>query len=119
MSTNRLIIVLGRNYKIPNVVAERTSRVRSVDVTLIPNVDEAVQMYTDAGGTITQECSFGIDPLAAHQNLKNRREAHFSQMIGSFTGVYNNVISGDGSLLQSAILLFFNTTTELAIPLNN
>ena len=88
-------------------------------MTLIPNVDEAVQMYTDAGGTITQECSFGIDPLAAHQNLKNRREAHFSQMIGSFTGVYNNVISGDGSLLQSAILLFFNTTTELAIPLNH
>ena len=78
-------------------------------------------MYTDAcaGGTITQECSFGIDPLAADENLKHRREEHFSQMIGSFTGVYNNVISGDGSLLQSAILLFFNTTSELATQLNN
>ncbi len=59
------------------------------------------------------------DPLAADENLKNRREEHFSQMIGSFTGVHNNIISGDGSLLQSAILLFFNTTSELATQLNN
>ena len=80
-----MIFILGRNYKVPDVVAETTSRVRSVDATVVPNVDEAVQMYTDAcaGGTITQECSFGIDPLAADENLKSRREEHFSQMIGS------------------------------------
>lgn len=100
-------------------MAQRTCRVRPIDAALIPNVDEVVQMYTDAGGTITLESSFGSDPLAGDENLKSMREQRFSQVIGSFTSVYNNVISGDGSLLQSAILFFINTTTELVAERNN
>ena len=51
-------------------MAQRTSRARMVDPTVLPSVDEAVQMYTTAGGTITRECCFGFDPLAADENLK-------------------------------------------------
>ena len=99
-------------------MAQRASRARMVDPTVIPSVDEAVQMYTTAGGMITRECCFGFDPLAADENLKNQPEQLLQQDIGLFTDVFNNVISGDGALLQSAILHFFNTTTELATQLN-
>ena len=63
------------------MVAQQTSRVRLLDPTIIPNVDEVAAMYSNAGGTITCESSLGVDPLASDSNLICRREEIFSQYI--------------------------------------
>lgn len=81
---------------------------------VVPEVDLAVQMYINAGGTITPETSFGFDPLAGDENRMRRRENHLVQSVGSYPDIFNNIISGDGSLMEAAILLFFNTTVHLA-----
>jgi hypothetical protein len=109
-----LIFLSGVNSKVPNVVAQRTSQVRVLDPEVVPSVDEAVQMYLHAGGTITPESTFGVDPLANYDNLIRRREQLFSQNIGSFTNIFNNVISGDGTLMETALFFFFNTTVNLS-----
>ena len=85
-----------------------------LDPAVVPSVDEAVEMYIQAGGSITLESSFGVDPLANDENLIRRRELHFSQNIGSFADIFNNIVSGDRTLMETAILLFFNTTVNLS-----
>ena len=56
-------LVSGINRKIPNEVAQRTTRVRLLDPAVVPSVNEATEMYTRQGGTITTESTFGVDLL--------------------------------------------------------
>ena len=44
---------------------------------MMPSIEDAMQMYTNAGGTITRDSSFGIDPLASSDALINQRETEF------------------------------------------
>ena len=104
----------GRNDRIPDIIAQRTSKVNPVHPTIIPSVDNAVQMYTAAGGTITRECSFGIDPLANDGIRTHRRDIEFTRDNPPFHEIYSNVINGDGSLMKSAVLSFINITTNLS-----
>ena len=64
----------------PHVVARATRRIRRpLTPTIVPSVQNAIQMYTNAGGVLTSECSFGNDPLADDWALRNRRDAEFAQ----------------------------------------
>ena len=67
----------GNCDQIPDVVSQRTSRVHSVNQPMIPSMEDAVQMYTDAGGQITHYLPFGIDPLASSDTLINQCETEF------------------------------------------
>ena len=70
-------------------------------------------MYTNAGGVLTSECSFGNDPLADDGALRNRRDAEFVQNNPSFSHIFENVIIGNGALMETAILSFINITRYL------
>ena len=50
---------------------------------LVPSVEDAIQMYTDAGGTITLNSSFGVDPLASSDALINQRETVGKLVVGA------------------------------------
>ncbi|XP_028517065.1 uncharacterized protein LOC110246379 [Exaiptasia diaphana] len=104
----------GRNNRIPNIVANNTNRLNPVDDSLVPTADEAVSLYSAAGGRITTDCQFGIDPLAEDETLVRRREQHFSRNNSSFSEIYNNVVSGNGSFLEQAILDFISLTRHIA-----
>lgn len=71
-------------------------------------------MYTNAGGVLTPECSFGNDPLADDEALRNRRDAEFAQNNPSFPQIFQNVISGNGALMESVILSFIDITRYLS-----
>ena len=90
-----------------------------VNPSLVPSVEDAIQMYTDAGGTITLNSSFGVDPLASSDALINQRETEFTQNNPSFDDIYSNVINGDGSLMAAAVLSFINITRNLVPGLLN
>ena len=85
-----------------------------VNPSLVPSVEDAIQMYTDGGGTITRNSSFGIDPLASSDALINQRETEFTQNNPTFDDIYSNVINGDGSFMVAAVLSFINITRNLA-----
>lgn len=104
----------GRNNRIPNIVANNTNRLNPVDDILVPTADEAVCLYTAAGGQITTECHFGVDPLAGNEMLVRRREEEFLRNNSSFPEIYNNVVSGNGSFLEQAIVQFISLTRHLA-----
>ena len=92
------------------MVAQRTSRVHPLNSAMIPSVEDAIQMYTDAGGTITRDSSFGIDPLASSDALINQRETEFIRDNPTFDEIYSNIINGDGSLMVRAVLSLINVT---------
>ena len=81
---------------------------------MIQSVEDALQMYTDARGTITRVSSFGIDPLASSDELVNQRETEFIRDNPTFDEIYSNVINGDGSSMVSAVLSFINITRSLS-----
>ena len=62
----------------------------------------------------TSECSFGNDPLADDGALRNRREAEFVQNNPSFSQIFENVIIGNGALMETTILSFINITRYLS-----
>ena len=112
--TTLFFISKGNCDRIPDVVAQRTSRVHSINSAMIPSVEDAVQMYTDAGGNITRDSSFGIDPFVSSDALINQRETEFIRDNPTFDEIYSNTINGDGSLMVSAVLSFINITRNLS-----
>ena len=96
------------------MVAQRTSRVHPLNSAMIPSVEDAIQMYTDAGGTLTRDSSFGIDPLASSDALINLRETEFIRDNPTFDEIYSNIINGDGSLMVRAVLSLINVTRNLS-----
>ena len=81
---------------------------------MIPTVEDAIQMYTNAGGTITRDSSFGIDPLASRGALINQREREFTRNNPSFNEIYSNIMNGDRSLMVSAVLSLIDNTRNLS-----
>lgn len=67
-----LLYFLGKDSQIPDVVARATRRVCPLTPTIVPSVQDAIQVYTNAGGVLTSECSFGNNPLADDGALRNR-----------------------------------------------
>ncbi|XP_067030871.1 uncharacterized protein [Acropora muricata] len=104
----------GKDNRIPDVVARATRRIRPLTPTIVPSVQDAMQMYTNAGGVLTSECSFGNDPLAHDGALRNRRDAEFVRNNPSFSQIFENVIIGNGALMETAILSFINITRYLS-----
>ena len=77
-----------------------------VTLSLVPSVEDATQMYTDAGGTITLNSSqffFGVDPLASSDALINQSEIEFTQNNPTIDDIYSNAINGDGSFMVTAV----------------
>ena len=74
-----------------------------VTLSLVPSVEDATQMYTDAGGTITLNSSFGVDPLASSDTLINQSEIEFTQNNPTIDDIYSNVVNGDGSFMVTAV----------------
>lgn len=105
---------LGKDNRIPDVVAGATKRIRPLTPTIVPSVQDAIQMYTSAGGVLTSECSFGNDPLADDGALRSRHDTEFVQNNPSFSQIFENVIIGNGALMETAILSFINITRYLS-----
>ena len=109
-----LLYFLGKDNRIPDVVARATRRIRPLTPTIVPSVQNAIQMYTNAGGVLTSECSFGNDPLADDWALRNRSDVEFAQNNPSFSQIFENVIIGNGALMETAILSFINIARYLS-----
>jgi len=76
----------------------------------VPTTDDVLTLYTQAGGQITTDYSFGMDPLAANGILLRRREEQFTQSNPSFIEIYNKVINGNSWLMKQAIISFISIT---------
>lgn len=108
-------ILLGSG--IPSqIAAVGDSGITILPLAVIPEAEEAAEMYCAQGGRLHFECDFGIDPLAERNDLVVLRDQWLSSVIPPSSDTFSNVVSGDGSLLKRSILTCIELTlrfTEL------
>ena len=82
-----------------------------VDGNVVPTVEAAVQMFR---GDLTQEHSFGRDPLAADISKADAREREFTKYFPSFKVLFNEIANTNYNPFQDAVLYFLRLTDYLA-----
>lgn len=98
---------------IPNVLMRSDSRSKQIDPQLLPSMRAAIEQYSDQGGTISEPCSFGRDPLESSDVKKGIRYQTFCSRY-SFKSLFCDVSSGCGSSYKEALLYFIDITYRLA-----
>ena len=68
-------------------------------------MDIAADEYEQVlGRSLSDFSPFGSDPLKDRIDLVQLRNRHFLTAVGSYKVIFTNVISGNGVMLQQAIL---------------
>lgn len=103
----------GMRRGVPNVLMELDNRTRKIHPQLLPSTTTAIQQYSLNGGTISNPCWFGVDPLQNnHTKMMIRHEA-FSPRY-SFKSLFCDVSSGCGSSFSGALKFLIDVTFRLA-----
>lgn len=97
---------------IPNNVMNLDNRVKTIDPQLLPSARVAVEQYITSGGTISEPCSFGIDPLEDDEVKKNLRVETFCSRY-SFMSLFCEVSNGCGSSFSDSLKFLIDITYRL------
>ena len=92
---------------IPNRMMNLDNRTRKIDLSLLPESDEAVQLYP---GIISPPCNFGVDPLHSDDSKKNIRLEVFCSRY-SFELLFSEV--SNGSIFHLYMLYYFLLTQPI------
>lgn len=93
---------------IPNDVFRNNNRVTNVDMTYLPSVSQAIQMYSsETGGRISKESGFGEDPLKDDLAKSEIRRQSFMAAYPSFNDIFSKVVNCNSVTFRNA-LLFYN-----------
>jgi hypothetical protein len=98
---------------IPNVLMRLDNRSKKIDPQLLPSVRAAIEEYSDHGGTISEPCSFGTDPLGSNDVKKGIRYQTFCSRY-SFKSLFCDVSNGCGSSFKEALCYLIDVTYRLA-----
>ena len=103
----------GAARGIPNVRMGRDNRARRIPATLLPDPQQAVQMYRDSGGSLTDPAPYGSDPLAENDHKRQIREQSFGERF-SLETVFHKLVNGDYSPFREAVLFYIDVTRRLS-----
>ena len=97
---------------IPDVVMRRENRVQRV-VGSLPSPAEAIRLYEE-GRQISDEASFGEDPLYGDVNKSTIRQQSFSTSYPSFDPIFHQLVNSDASLFTNGWKFFVDITYRLS-----
>ena len=96
----------GNRGGIPNNLAASFYQVGQISLANIPTTDSAVQYF---GGHLTHKTPvFGNDPLVDYPHLQELLERYFMQLYSCLDDIFQDVLHGNGVVLQEAILFFID-----------
>ena len=105
---HNVCFVLGRG--IPNLLSHENCHTSCVPSSVLPSLDDAIRSYESRGGYLTSESSFGIDPLAGHQDLQNSRQRAMDASLPNPVDLFGYVVNGcDGPFSQSLMFMIDKT----------
>ena len=78
----------GASGGVPNVLASSRNNVTSIPRCQIPTTDQAIHLFTNNGGYLTPESSFGQDPLQRFPPLQKLHERDFCNRFPSTAHVF-------------------------------
>ena len=100
-------------HGIPNVLQDQHNGTIQMHPTEILPMDEAVGLYRQQGGELTDPHPFGEDPLETDPLLKEQRDYEFQQH--SFDDIFSHIVSGNTVPFQQAIQSYMQITDRLAV----
>ena len=100
----------GMKRGIPNKLMSYDNKAKKIDPTFLPTVEEAVGLYP---GTISESCSFGMDPLESNSLKQKMRYESFCSRY-SFESLFTAATNGCGSLFAGALIFFIDITYRLS-----
>ena len=94
-----------------------TGNKQSVPITdsYLPTAVQALQMYEQRGGSLTQWSKFGTDPLEGNMDLISQRLHQFHQQFPSFESIFHNVVNNNQTPFCDAITAFCEITYQFAL----
>ena len=95
----------GSSGGIPNVLAQRVRSAQTGDVgdASAPTLQEAVDGFTDAGGTLTLQSAFGVDPLLDRADLIDLRQRLFNATFPDLLELFGEVTRGEYGRMRGAL----------------
>ena len=79
---------------VPNVLSRDFNCAKAIHPSLVPSLDEAVDLYQSAGGHLTPSTSFGYDPLAGYEDLQRARQRAMEEMLPCPEELFSYVVNG-------------------------
>ena len=105
-------IFLGRGK--PVEIKSRTSQISPVSADSLSDEGEAKTQYQQYyTGTLTDEHSFGSDPLRDNDDLRNRTDQSFFQKY-SIESLFQDCFHSRTQSLKEAIICYIDTTFRLS-----
>jgi len=92
----------------------KNNKARMIDPRVIPTSDQAVQLYEQNGGRLTEPVQFGRDPLECDAMKKTIREQAFQEKYPSLDLMFHQLVNGDTTLFQQALKFYISTTHRLS-----
>ena len=96
---------------IPNQLMLADNRAKKLDPRILPTPAEAVRMYEEHGGHLTEEGHFGRDPLANDAEKCRIRETAF---MDRYPSAFHNIVNGNDTLFREELKYFIDITYRLS-----
>ena len=103
----------GMRGGVPNYLAAAPQTAR-IQANLLPSPSEAVRLHQNQGGRLSEEHSFGRDPLEGFLQLQRLRERDFFTLNPPMIIIFQDVLHGNGRLFRLAVQNFIRLTSLFA-----
>ena len=90
------------------------NRARQITPSVIPPPEQAVQMYRDNVGRLTDPAPFGNDPLANNHEKKRIREASFRARYPSYEDIFHQLVNGIATPFKHTLVFYIDITKRLS-----
>ena len=99
---------------IPNDVMRTDNKISRIDLRNLPSSSQAVSMYHQEGGRISDESGFGEDPLQGDNAKTSIRAQAFNERYPSYDAIFYEVVNTNPTPFKNALLFYIDVTYRLS-----
>ena len=100
---------------IPNDVMSNDNRIARLDMRNLPSASQAVGLYHQQGGRISDESGFGKDPLLGDNTKDSIRARAFSERYPSYDAIFHELVNSSNPMLfKNALIFYIDITYRLS-----
>ena len=97
----------------PNQRMLINSQTKMINPSLVPTSNDAIALYRQCGGFITETSNFGEDPIAFSPTKCAFRQTAFKKQFPSFETIYHELVNMNDKTFQDGLICFIDLTFRL------
>lgn len=100
---------------VPRLRMLQNNCAKHIDPRLLPSTTDAVQLYHQRGGQLTDPYAVGRDPLEADAHKLGIRHEAFYEKYPTFQDVFSRLVNGDSRVFKNALKFYISITRRLSL----